>query len=186
MSKRLYRTTSASEPRPLKSIPPGHTRNQKAASRRDAQSAGAVPRRKSNALSFSLPERTLRAALEDVNKIHGDPNSRSSTVDFSYSARGPSSMIRDVAPTSRILWVHPESEPLDLEKVGEGPPLGNSAPSVQQWSLSSFCYECGRRAGVRLSKCQGCGSVYYCSHTCREEGFRRGHKEECTGESNLV
>ena len=95
-------------------------------------------------------------------------------------------MVRDVAPTSRILWVHQESEPLDLEKVGEWPPPGNSAPSVQQWSLSSFCYECGRRAGVRLSKCQGCGSVYYCSHTCREEGFRRGHKEECTGENNLV
>ena len=94
-------------------------------------------------------------------------------------------MCHDVMPTSQILWAHPETKFSDLEKVEKVPPLENTA-LLQQWTLSSFCFECGRRAGVRLSKCQGCGSVYYCSHSCREEGFKRGHKEECTGEELLV
>ena len=200
MSKHLYRTMSAAEPKSFNSRLPGRTHNQKATFRRDTQSAGAVPRRGGNITSFSLPERTLRAALDDINKIHGDPSHSRNTVNSklrNYSTRGPSTLFSGAAitckiPTSQILRFHPESEPSKLEKDGKLPPLesGNrisdtALPNKRgEWTLSSFCYECGRRAGVHLSKCHGCGSVYYCSQTCREEGFKRGHKEECTGEEH--
>ena len=47
------------------------------------------------------------------------------------------------------------------------------------WGFSSFCYECGRSSGVRLTVCLGCKVVSYCSRSCKGESWKKGHREEC-------
>ena len=63
----------------------------------------------------------------------------------------------------------------------EEPSTASASIADTEWSLSSFCYECGRSCGVHLVKCFGCQSVWYCSRTCRSESLRKSHKDECPG-----
>ena len=53
--------------------------------------------------------------------------------------------------------------------------------SSREWTLFSFCYECGRSVGVHLAKCSGCRAVCYCTHSCKSESLKKGHIEECAG-----
>ena len=55
------------------------------------------------------------------------------------------------------------------------------AEEMSEWTFSSFCYECGRSAGVHLNMCGGCEVVSFCSRTCRGECLKKGHKDECRG-----
>ena len=59
--------------------------------------------------------------------------------------------------------------------------VGTVTISDSEWSLASFCYECGRSSGVHLVKCFGCQSVWYCSRTCKSESLKKSHKDECPG-----
>ncbi|TNN15205.1 Ankyrin repeat and MYND domain-containing protein [Schistosoma japonicum] len=43
----------------------------------------------------------------------------------------------------------------------------------------SFCYECGRSAGVRLVLCSRCHRVYFCSKVCKLKSWTTRHKNEC-------
>ncbi len=60
--------------------------------------------------------------------------------------------------------------------------MNSTSLSTNQWTLSCFCYECGRCA-VRLTSCPGCGYVYYCSQACRSESYKQIHRDECSGVS---
>lgn len=51
--------------------------------------------------------------------------------------------------------------------------------SKRSWALNSFCYECGRSAGIRLTQCSGCRLVAFCSQSCREQCLKAGHRSEC-------
>ncbi|CAH8824056.1 unnamed protein product [Trichobilharzia szidati] len=43
----------------------------------------------------------------------------------------------------------------------------------------SFCYECGRSAGIRLVLCSRCRRVYFCSKVCKLKSWTTRHKNEC-------
>ncbi|CAH8428808.1 unnamed protein product [Schistosoma turkestanicum] len=43
----------------------------------------------------------------------------------------------------------------------------------------SFCYECGRSVGVRLTICSRCHRVYFCSKVCKLKSWTMRHKNEC-------
>ncbi|KAH8855939.1 Ankyrin repeat and MYND domain-containing protein 1 [Schistosoma japonicum] len=43
----------------------------------------------------------------------------------------------------------------------------------------SFCYECGRSAGLRLVLCSRCRRVYFCSKVCKLKSWTTRHKNEC-------
>ncbi|CAH8497212.1 unnamed protein product [Schistosoma rodhaini] len=43
----------------------------------------------------------------------------------------------------------------------------------------SFCYECGRSVGVRLTVCSRCHRVYFCSKVCKLKSWTMRHKNEC-------
>ena len=57
----------------------------------------------------------------------------------------------------------------------------NSQNVAGTWDFFSFCYECGRSSGVRLTKCPMCKAVCYCSLSCRESSWKANHRESCTG-----
>lgn len=61
--------------------------------------------------------------------------------------------------------------------------------SFHRGQVTKFCYHCGRSAYVKLSSCNRCGRVYYCSRSCRLKGWDERHKHECsriTGTINLT
>lgn len=61
------------------------------------------------------------------------------------------------------------------------------ASAAEDWSFSSFCYECGRSYGTCLTECPGCRMVAYCSKNCKRENWRKGHREECNkSDSSLM
>lgn len=55
----------------------------------------------------------------------------------------------------------------------------------EQWSLHSFCFKCGRRAGLQLKRCSGCGLVSFCSQYCKDDSWRSGHRLECSGSTHM-
>ena len=55
----------------------------------------------------------------------------------------------------------------------------------REWTLLSFCYECGRSAGVCLVKCSKCKEVCYCSHSCKATNWKNSHQFECSGAQRL-
>lgn len=119
---------------------------------RAAQSAGNRPRKSMASLfSVCLPQHTLRAAIESIL----------SSVQCDTDDERQSSKLVDL-----------------LKRVSELFPM---ATEKSEWSLVSFCYECGRSVGVVLVNCPGCRSIKYCSKSCRAESWKRGHQLECTG-----
>lgn len=61
-------------------------------------------------------------------------------------------------------------------------PTSQDVPATyhtKKWDFFSFCYECGRSSGVRLTKCPICKAVCYCSIWCRETSWKTDHRETC-------
>lgn len=192
--KQLHNTMSATEVHP-------HPMLQR--TRRSAQSGAAGAGRPKDAafplLPISLPEVTLRAALEDAARTerrnqdgegHYIPKSLEWTkgdtkglLDFDQDL-----LLRKLPENSR------STSGISTDNIGStaNPARQNGFsdhscddPSLQQssrhWTLLSFCYKCGRSTGVRLLRCPGCRAVCYCSQSCRAESWTRGHQYECTG-----
>lgn len=77
---------------------------------------------------------------------------------------------------------------LAIEKVKQL--LKSSFPvGDDHWTLHSFCFKCGRRAGVRLARCSGCDKVSFCGQRCKDDSWKSWHRFECgasTQESRSV
>ena len=162
---------------------------------RSILSAGERPRNGGPGLiSVSLPEHTLRVALENVSKALSSGKEGGEDSDEEQSSNGAKQkgvknnhssgqnpmkldeMFEKAksllpAPSLNCRFVQDESEEVESAEV-----LGKKA-----WTISSFCYECGRTSGVHLVKCPGCKGVSYCSRTCRSDNWKKGHQRECTG-----
>ena len=153
-------------------------------------------------LSISLPEHTLRAALENVSKAHssskneGDSESeeelcqdstRQSNKGLKSDHSGQNVMkIDEMFERAKLLLpsvkcecaCSGEQEEVELDKLEIDVAI---IAEKKEWTIFSFCYECGRTSGVHLVKCPGCRGVSYCSRTCRSDNWRKGHQKECTG-----
>ncbi|KAF5397182.1 hypothetical protein PHET_09902 [Paragonimus heterotremus] len=58
-------------------------------------------------------------------------------------------------------------------------PATESSSNSKKDIFYSFCYECGRSAGVRLVPCSRCRLVYYCSKACKLKSWTVRHRMEC-------
>lgn len=166
-------------------------------------SAGGRPRTGPGMLSISLPEHTLRAALEHVSKAQGNseedgdsgseeegesPKGRRGNKGLKNSNSSPGQNVMkmdEMFERAKVLLpsVRCESACVD-EQDDEGVTVDKlevDGDAKKEWTIFSFCYECGRTSGVHLVKCPGCRSVSYCSRTCRSDNWKRGHQKECTG-----
>lgn len=120
---------------------------------RSVHSAGSRPRKAQGSfLSLSLPQHSLRQAVDGIEKA----------LTFEPEENHDHLKLEDM-----------------LRRVSGWLPI---AMERSDWSLVSFCYECGRGRGVVLTCCPGCRLVKYCSRTCKTENWKRGgHQLECTG-----
>ena len=46
---------------------------------------------------------------------------------------------------------------------------------VETWQ----CDACGKESDIKLQRCGGCKSVYYCDAKCQQRHWNAGHKNEC-------
>ena len=153
-------------------------------------SAGGTPRRGVNPLSLSLPEHTLRTALEDVSRVH---RGNSGLIDLNLRSGTTKLPLLYSVTEALFPWSNPNGDSETSDDSGIDRNQLNGADSHSQkknplsserrssWTLLSFCYECGRSAGVRLVRCKSCGAVCYCSQSCKDDNLKKGHREECTG-----
>lgn len=168
-------------------------------------------------LSISLPEHTLRAALESVSKAHSnreedDEDSGSEGEgreqvqgrkankglmknSNSSPGRNTTMKINEMFERAKVLLPSVRYEctcvvdsvqgdddgTAFVDKVEVADINGESRVDRKEWTIFSFCYECGRTSGVHLVKCPGCRSVSYCSRTCRSDNWKKGHQKECSG-----
>ena len=165
----------------------------------------------SNVLPLCLPEHTLRVTLDEVSKIHyEDPGMEEEKTDSLQVKNGTRKSLSQLFQKVLLLSVMSRLKmktdrngnsvttnktQVTFASEGAGTQKGESSiemadkpqdistdtPSSQEWTLFSFCYECGRSVGVHLAKCSGCRAVCYCSHSCKNENLKKGHIEECTG-----
>ena len=47
--------------------------------------------------------------------------------------------------------------------------------TVETWQ----CDACGKESDIKLQRCGGCKSVYYCDAKCQQQHWNAGHKNEC-------
>ena len=204
--QKLYRTTSMYD-----SCKPFDFRgSRKKYKGRPVVSAGGRPRTGPGMLSVSLPEHTLRAALENVSKAHGNSeedgdseneeeasgknNKELKNGNSPGSARQNVMKIEEMFERAKVLLPSVRCECAcvgEQEQADEEVDLAvdnfaadraiSATENKKEWTIFSFCYECGRTSGVHLVKCPGCRSVSYCSRTCRSDSWKRGHQKECTG-----
>ena len=204
--QKLYRTTSMYE-----SSKPFAPRKRQRDKGRPIVSAGGRPRTGPGMLSISLPEHTLRAALENVSKAHdskrdkgGDSGSEEEgdkkgskglkNNSGNSSSQGQNVMkIGEMFERAKVLLPNVRCEctcvdeqgdagmTVDRLEVADGELEIRCKVGRKEWTMFSFCYECGRTSGVHLVKCPGCRSVSYCSRTCRTDNWKKGHQRECTG-----
>ncbi|XP_073331838.1 ankyrin repeat and MYND domain-containing protein 1 [Pagrus major] len=62
------------------------------------------------------------------------------------------------------------------------PPSCESPPPITEKHRKppfKFCYHCGRSVSVKLTACNRCHKVYYCSTSCKLKAWDKQHKEEC-------
>lgn len=167
-------------------------------------SAGGRPRTGPGMLSISLPEHTLRAALQNVSKAHGNSEEDGDTGSEEEgecqgrknkglkNSNSPSSVGQNVMKIDEmferakglLLSLRCECVCVDEQNGITADKLeadGEIRVERKEWTIFSFCYECGRTSGVHLVKCPGCRSVSYCSRTCRSDNWKKGHQKECTG-----
>ena len=161
---------------------------------RSTLSAGERPRNAPGILSVSLPEHTLRTALEGVAKAHcsdckeGEDESDEEQYVGGAKQKG---LKNDHTSGKNLMKVDEMFEkaksllpPSPCQGFGECEDNLTERESLEgkkEWTITSFCYECGRTAGVHLVKCPGCRGVSYCSRTCRSDNWKKGHQKECTG-----
>ena len=164
----------------------------------------------SNVLPLCLPEHTLRVTLDEVFKIHyedrGMEGERTDSLQVKNGTRKSLSQLFQkvllLSVMSRLKMktdrngnsVTTNKTQVTFASEGPGTQKGESfiemadkpqdictdILSSREWTLFSFCYECGRSVGVHLAKCSGCRAVCYCSHSCKNENLKKGHIEECT------
>ena len=205
--QKLYRTTSMYDS--CKSF--DFRGSRKRHKGRPIVSAGGRPRTGPGMLSISLPEHTLRAALENVSKAHGNSEEdgdseseeegegclrRKSNKELkngnSPCSAGQNVMkIDEMFERAKVLLPSVRCECTCVgEQVQDEVAAADSLEvdravaamdNKKEWTIFSFCYECGRTSGVHLVKCPGCRSVSYCSRTCRSDNWKKGHQKECTG-----
>ena len=175
--------------------------------RREIHSAGAKPQRgKYSVLPLCIPEHTLRAALEEVSKIHCDDSGMEAERSVAKlvkngTQKSLSDLFRKVFllfPSSRERGSDDVTADNDTDtQLTTGADAGSQqkvemtenrdkfqedpCATDKEWTLYSFCYECGRSVGVHLAKCVGCRTVCYCSHSCKSANWKKGHGIECTG-----
>ena len=187
---KLYRTTSTLH----ESINQLESRCSKKRNKgRAIVSAGGKPRNGPGKLSLSLPEHTLRVALENVAKAQcsGKEESGSDEEDVDTDDVKQKSLKNDHGLGRDLMKL---DEMFDKAKSLLFLPPQNNCPCIiteeaaseitkgrKEWTIFSFCYECGRTSGVHLVKCPGCRGVSYCSRTCRSDNWKKGHQKECTG-----
>ncbi len=160
---------------------------------RHIRSAGGVPcRRRGKAeLLPAFPLHTLSRALKKVTKHYGPTLDGGGGSKAVLEVETAQTLSPKKAQDKRLLQLKDlfgsalEMFRSSTTTTSEGTASHTSAasyspPKQEQWTLSCFCYACGR-SGVRLVKCPGCCYLYYCSQACRVEGYKRGHKEECSG-----
>lgn len=66
--------------------------------------------------------------------------------------------------------------------------------SIEQWKIADefrYCATCGRGVGVRLTACNRCQKVYFCSKTCKVDGWNQFHRFQCrllanTGKTKII
>lgn len=164
-----------------------------------------------NVLPLCLPEHTLRVTLDEVSKIHYDnpgvEGERTNSLQVKNGTRkSVSELFRKVLLLSlmsrlqmttgrsgnrmttnktRVTFASEDAGTQKREsytEVADNPQdISTDILSSREWTLFSFCYECGRSVGVHLAKCSGCRAVCYCSHSCKNESLKKGHIEECAG-----
>lgn len=125
-------------------------------------------------ISIILPEKTLNDALNNVIQVVNEVCGEEKEERSEQSRLGEISRRRD-----------------KMNKIARYKELIQRANSIfvnykrtsvsedNSWGFSSFCYECGKSSGVRLTLCTGCEVVCYCSRNCKEESWKKGHREEC-------
>jgi hypothetical protein len=162
-------------------------------------------------LSISLPEHTLRAALENVSKAHddgkreegggesgseeeeaGDRKANKGLKNNSNSSPGQNVMkIGEMFERAKVLLPSVRCECTCVDEQDDGIAVDGQEAAAdgeitcrvgkKEWTIFSFCYECGRTSGIHLVKCPGCRGISYCSRTCRSDNWKKGHQRECTG-----
>ena len=181
---KLYRTTSMCD---SSKYQPAEMRSPRKRNKgRSVISAGGRPRTKPGYLSLSLPEHTLRAALENLSKAYGNEGEEPEISDDERdggtnkkTSRGKNELshsinLEEMFEKAKSLFPSPPTTSKDN--------LNDEDTAVKkEWTMFSFCYECGRTSGVHLVKCPGCKGVSYCSKTCRSDNWKKGHQRECTG-----
>ncbi len=164
---------------------------------RHIHSAGGTPTKSKTEHLAAFPLHTLGAALRKVSKRHGPtliddgvPKEDCPNVIESSASKGHEKqrlqqlkdlfglaleMFRTASSTKEasVIRFHKERTKYSSSQI-------NHTTPPNQWTLSCFCFECGRCA-VRLIRCPGCGYVYYCSQACRTESYKRSHRDECSG-----
>lgn len=162
---------------------------------RHIHSAGGTPTKNKTEHLSAFPLHTLSTALRKFTKNHrptlvdnGAPKEdHTNTHTVSSVSRGHEKQrlqqLKDLFGLSLEMFqtVNSTKEAVVSQTPKECTMHINSpTPVPSQWTLSCFCYECGRCA-VRLTRCPGCGYVYYCSQACRTESYKRNHRDECSG-----
>ena len=202
-SMRIHRSMSAVDHKHIHSL-----QKTAALTSREVRSAGMRTRRGaiSNVLPLCLPEHTLRVTLDEVSKIHyKDPGMEGERTDSLQVKNGTRKSLSQLFQKVLLLSVMSRLKTdrsgnsvttnktqVTFAVKGAGTQKGESSIEMPQdistdilssreWTLFSFCYECGRSVGVHLAKCSGCRAVCYCSHSCKNESMKKGHIEECTG-----
>ncbi|XP_071342600.1 ankyrin repeat and MYND domain-containing protein 1 [Trachinotus anak] len=99
------------------------------------------------------------------------------------------SLMRDLLRRTAARW---ETESLDREQqltlngTGSAERFGNTEAGattsngpLHRISLFKFCYHCGRSVSVKLTACNRCHKVFYCSRACKMKAWDERHKQEC-------
>lgn len=188
--QKLCRTTSAYDSTCKTHVLRGIRKRNKG---RTILSAGGRPRNGPGMLSISLPEHTLRAALDNVARAQrgghnedeetdSDDEGCSSDITKQKGSKNDHSSGQNVMKLDEMFEKAKLLLPLRCECVNEDVTEESEASTEKkEWTIFSFCYECGRTSGVHLVKCPGCRGVSYCSRTCRTDSWKKGHQIECTG-----
>jgi len=149
---------------------------------RNTHSACGVPNRTKTEILPWFPLHTMKVSVAKLTSLFGpslDGQKCTDALSETGLGKGQEKRLRELKQLFDSSITMFQTDPEDITNNNDSVRV-NSDPS-KPWSLSCFCYECGRSVGVHLVPCPGCQYVHYCSHSCRMEGFKRGHHEECTG-----
>ncbi len=120
-----------------------------------------------------LPEISLKVSLDSLEQtLSGDQMENEGFEKEAYvEAKKPqkrNSLINKVARYREL-----------IERVEDFFRINRYMIDRKDWEFSSFCFECGKTAGVHLTLCTGCELISYCGRTCKMNHWKKGHREEC-------